>query len=95
MGDTYQDAEFIVNVLEESHGFWKELVAGEVDANEINYNQTSEESLGSFISRCDTNEKFDIPRKNAKKPAAAVPEKYSWWYYLDENLELIELPESS
>jgi inorganic pyrophosphatase len=79
-------------VLEESHGYWQELVAGEVDPNEINFNQTSQETLDSFVSRCNTMKELDVPKKEELKPAAAVPEKYSWWYYLDENLELIELP---
>lgn len=84
-----------MNVLEESHGFWEELVAGSVDTGKINYNQTSQEDLESFVSRCDTYEELGIPRKNAKEKAAPVPEKYTWWYYLDEDHKLIELPESS
>lgn len=95
VGDTYQNASFIVDVLEESHGYWEELVAGTVDTGKINYNQTSQEDLESFVSRCDTYEELGIPRKNAKEKAAKVPEKYTWWYYLDEEHKLIELPESS
>ena len=95
VGDTYQDAAFIVNVLEESHGFWEELVKGSVDSNEINYNQTSHDSLDSFVSRCDTRKEFDVPKKNKTEEAATIPEKYSGWYYLDEDHKLIELPESS
>ena len=95
VGDTYQNATFIVSVLEESHGYWQELVSGSVDTGKINYNQTSQEDLDSFVSRCDTYEELGIPRKNDKKKAAKVPEKYTWWYYLDEEHKLIELPESS
>lgn len=94
MGDTWQDTDFIVDVVEESHGFWKELVDGSVDTNEINYNQTSQESLDSFVSRCDATEELDIPAEDAKEEAAEVPEKYTRWYFLDEDFELIELPES-
>ncbi|KEZ39130.1 hypothetical protein SAPIO_CDS10525 [Scedosporium apiospermum] len=95
VGDTWQNADFVVNVLEESHGFWQDLVAGKVDTGEINYNQTSDASLESFISRCEAVDELSIPKKNAKKPAAAIPEKYSWWYYLDADYKLIELPSSS
>lgn len=94
MGDTWQDADFIVDVVEESHGFWKELVEGSVDSNEVNYNQTSQEPLDSFVSRCDAAEELDIPTEDAKEAAAEVPEKYTRWYFLDEDFELIELPES-
>ncbi|SPO06497.1 related to IPP1 - Inorganic pyrophosphatase, cytoplasmic [Cephalotrichum gorgonifer] len=95
VGEKWQEKAFIIDVLEDSHGFWKELVGGKVDPNEINYNQTSVDSIDSFISRCKTNAEFDIPKKNAKKPAAPVPEKYTWWYYLDADYKLIELPKSS
>lgn len=81
-------------MIEESHDFWKELVEGSVDTNEINYNQTSQETLDSFVSRCNANEELDIPAQDDKEEAAEVPEKYTRWYYLDEESDLIELPES-
>ena len=95
VGDDYQNSTSIVKVLEESHGYWEELVEGSVDSNEINYNQTSQDSLDSFVSRCDAAKALDIPKKNATKKAAPVPEKYSRWYYLDEDYKLIELSEMS
>lgn len=81
-------------MVEESHGFWQELVEGSVDSNDINYNQTSQESLDSFVSRCNATDELDIPAEDATDPAAEIPEKYTWWYYLDEDFQLIELPES-
>lgn len=95
VGDTYQNSTFVVSVLEKSHGYWKELVEGSVDSNEINYNQTSRDSLKSFISKCDTSKEFDVPKKNAEEPAAPVPEKYTRWYYLDANHKPIKLPDSA
>lgn len=79
-------------MLEESHGFWQELVEGSVDSNQINYNQTASECLDSFISRCNATKELDIPAEDAKDSAAEVPKEYTWWYYLDENHDLIELP---
>ncbi|PKS05444.1 hypothetical protein jhhlp_008820 [Lomentospora prolificans] len=95
VGDTWQDSEFVVKVLEESHEFWQDLVAGKVDSNEILYNQTSNAALDSFVSRCDATDAFSIPKKSAKKAAAEIPEKYTWWYYLDADYKLIEIPGSS
>ncbi|CAI4213543.1 unnamed protein product [Parascedosporium putredinis] len=71
VGDTWQDAEFVINVLEESHGFWQDLVAGKAAGE------------------------FGIPKRDAKQAAAAIPEKYTWWYYLDADYKLIELPGST
>lgn len=84
-----------LSVIEESHGFWEDLVVGSVDSNEINYNQTSQDSFDSFVSRCEATEAFDIPEEDKRKPAAEVPGKYTRWYYLDENFELTETSEGS
>src|SRR3546814_9262476 len=41
IGESYQNVSFIEHVLEESHGFWKDLVTGKEDPGSINFNQTS------------------------------------------------------
>ena len=88
VGDAYQPADFMIEVIEESHGFWKELVKGEVDSNEINYNQTSQPDISaSFVSRCEAGLRLDIPSESAPLPAAEKPEKCNWWYYLDDDFK--------
>ncbi|RYP47212.1 hypothetical protein DL768_006688 [Monosporascus sp. mg162] len=91
VGDAYQDAAFMQGTIEESHGFWQELVRGEVDSNEINYNQTSIKGLGSYISKHDTTAAFDIPSRSSILPLTPKPDQYDRWYYLDEDFNLIEL----
>jgi inorganic pyrophosphatase len=89
IGESYQDAEFCVAAVEESHGFWMELVAGTVDTNEINYNQTSTERLDSYIKASETESEFEIPAQEIL-PAEPVPAVYQEWVYLDDEYELIE-----
>ena len=90
VGDAYQSADFIVEIIEESHGFWKELISGEVDSNEISYNQASQPDVSaSYVSRCEAGLRFDIPADSAPLPAVEKPEKYNHWYYLDEDFQLI------
>jgi inorganic pyrophosphatase len=93
-GNEYKNASYVEKTIEESHEFWKELIHGEVDSNEINYNQTSTKDADSYISKCETAVAFDIPNA-APEPAAAKPEKYNYWYYLDKDFNLIELPSSA
>jgi inorganic pyrophosphatase len=91
IGGSFQDAAFTEKVVEESHGFWQELIRGEVDTGKINYNQTSTRDIDSWISSCSTTRTFDIPPVSAIEPAAPKPEKYNHWYYLDEDFQLIEI----
>ncbi|KAK1983967.1 inorganic pyrophosphatase [Colletotrichum cereale] len=95
VGDWYQNVTYIQSVIEESHKTWAELVEGQVDSNEINYNQTSRPDVkNSFIEKSTTTERFDIPAESRIEPAAPRPEKYDNWYYLNINSSLIVLPET-
>ena len=93
-GGNYQDADSMIPRIEESHAWWRELVAGETDPGEINRNQTTDDALESYVSRCDTVRTLGVPARSAKEPAEKIPEEETWWYYLDENFEMIELPEA-
>lgn len=92
VGETYQNVSFIEHVIEESHGFWKDLVQGKEDSNEINYNQTSQEDLKSYIGCKDATKKFKLPKKSKIEEAAKKPAKYDSWYYLNDKWELVEVP---
>lgn len=66
-------------------------MAGEVDSNEINYNQTSQPEIGvSYIDPEDAGDELDIPREDDKEAAAEVPEEALRWSYLDGNYALVE-----
>ncbi|KAH7035869.1 inorganic pyrophosphatase [Microdochium trichocladiopsis] len=92
IGNAYQDAVFIEDVVAEGHGYWAELVAGTVDTGKINYNQTSDPLLkDSYVTACEVSGKLGIPHESNVLPAAAKPAKYDHWYYLDENRKLIEI----
>lgn len=81
------------SVIEESHKTWEDLIRGDVDSNEINYNQTSRRDVKkSFIQKGLTTEKFGIPAESRIEPAAPTPEKYDRWHYLDSNSSLIVVP---
>ncbi|GKT79824.1 inorganic pyrophosphatase [Colletotrichum tofieldiae] len=93
IGDLYQNVTYMQNVIEESHKTWAELIGGQVDSNEINYNQTSRSDVKkSFIDKSSTTAKFGIPAKSRIEPAAPRPEKYNRWFYLDINSSLIVVP---
>ncbi|KAF2728833.1 inorganic pyrophosphatase [Polyplosphaeria fusca] len=94
IGDTYQNVSFIIDTIEESHGWWKDLVSGSEDSGKINYNQTSQAGLDSFVSCKEATKKFKLPKKEKIEPAADKPDKYKWWYYLDEEKNLVEIPSS-
>jgi inorganic pyrophosphatase len=93
VGGTYQNASQMVAVVQESHGWWAELVRGEaVDSNEINYNQTSNTSAGkSYVESGKATGTFGIPRKADIKAPAEKPAKYDKWYYLTTKNELVEI----
>lgn len=85
---------YIQSVIEESHKTWAELIDGQVDSNEINYNQTSRPDVKkSFIEKGSTMARFNIPAESKIEPAAPKPEKYDRWYYLDSNDSLIVVPD--
>jgi len=88
VGDYYQSPDFCVNVIEESHGFWQELVAGEVDSNEINYNQTSNADLESYAQDVAA---LDIPAEADVQPPAERPSQYDDWFYIKQEYSLVEV----
>ncbi|KAL4822064.1 inorganic pyrophosphatase [Aspergillus spinulosporus] len=91
VNDTYVDATFAASVVQQSHGYWLDLISGIVDSNEINYNQTSRpEIAGSFVSRFNTTARFGLPAVSDERPAEAKPERFERWFYLDEEGRLIE-----
>ncbi|PPJ52694.1 hypothetical protein CBER1_10828 [Cercospora berteroae] len=90
-GENHQNATFTSSIAE-SHEWWQELVAGEVDSNEINYNQTSStEYNNSYVEPGTAWDELEIPRWSTYGQAAQKPERYNGWYYLDDNEELIVL----
>lgn len=67
------------------------MVGGQVDTNEINYNQTSLPDVeGSYLVAADAYDELDIPRESSKEGAAEVPEEARAWSYLDGNYEVVE-----
>lgn len=90
IGELYQNASYSAEQIAESHEFWKELVTGDVDSNEINYNQTTMADLESYISPEDANDELDILTESDVEDAADVPEEALVWAYLDGNYELVE-----
>ncbi|KAH8896853.1 inorganic pyrophosphatase [Thozetella sp. PMI_491] len=92
-GEAYQAATTIVDVIEQSHGWWNSMIHGELNGGEINFNQTSTRSANvSYVSACSTTKKFNLPTKSDIQPAVAKPEEYNWWYYLNSDWELITVP---
>ncbi|KAL4950985.1 inorganic pyrophosphatase [Aspergillus filifer] len=91
VGGSYVNATFAASKIEESHGFWLDLVKGAVDTNEINYNQTSRpDIMTSFVPSSNATSVFDIPVESDEKPAEPKPARYDQWFYLDEDFQLIE-----
>lgn len=87
----YQNASYSAQQITESHEFWRELVSGSVDTNEINYNQTSLPDIeDSYVAAEDTYDVLEIPSESSEEPAADVPESALAWAYLDGNYELVE-----
>jgi len=96
LGHWYQNATFTEHTIEESHGYWSDLVNGKVDSNSINYNQTSQSDIGkSYIVSADATQSFDIPSESKELPAQPKPSEYDQWYYLAGGVKLIELPEKA
>lgn len=93
VGGDYVNATFMAGIIEESHGYWQNLLQGKSDPNEIALNQTSHPRwCSTYIPSDEATETFDIPAEADVKPAAARPTQYDFWYYLDEDFNLIELP---
>lgn len=68
------------------HGYWRDLIEGKVDSNEINYNQTTTMSAEkSFVNACDNNKRkaFGVPKKPKVEAAAQIPERYSEWFFVE------------
>ncbi|KAL2796002.1 inorganic pyrophosphatase [Aspergillus keveii] len=90
VGESYVNSTFATAVVEQSHGYWLDLIKGEVDSNEINYNQTSRPDIkGSYVSKCKATD-FGIPDESDEKPAAEKLKRFEQWFYLDEDFQLIE-----
>lgn len=65
-------------------------MAGNVDTNEINYNQTSLPDLeGSYVQAEDAFGGFEIPRESEVEEPAEVPESARAWAFLDGNFEVV------
>ncbi|KAL2830849.1 inorganic pyrophosphatase [Aspergillus cavernicola] len=91
VGNSYRNSTFATAVVEQSHGYWLDLVKGNVDSNEINYNQTSRPDIKhSFVSKRKATYQFDLPAASDEEPAAPRPERFDQWFYLDKEFRLIE-----
>jgi inorganic pyrophosphatase len=90
IGETYQNVSFIVDTIEQSHGYWQDLVSGKEDPGKIEVRQTSQPEYKSYVSCKDAQKEFKIPQKTKTKEAEGKPEKYDWWYYLDAEKKLIK-----
>lgn len=83
----------MTKIIEESHAYWEDLVKGKSDPNEIALNQTSHPRwCSTYVPSEEATDVFELPTESEILPAAARPEAYDLWYYLDANFELIELP---
>jgi inorganic pyrophosphatase len=91
--EKYQNSTFMGSKIEESHHFWEKLLKGETKKNKIALNQTSHPSwCKTYIKSEDTTKAFELPTKSDIQPAAAKPEKYDRWYYLDADFKPIAVP---
>ncbi|KAH7368769.1 inorganic pyrophosphatase [Plectosphaerella cucumerina] len=96
IGGGFHNASFAAHVVEESHGYWLDLVKGAVPTGSINYNQTSRPDIRkSYVSKCAATAQLGLPAESNIKPAAAKPERFNQWFYLDEDFQLIEPPTSA
>lgn len=63
---------------------------GDVDTNEISYNQTSSPDIeASYVDPKEAGGEFDIPSESDIEEAAEVPEEGLAWSYLDGNYEVV------
>ncbi|KAK3201730.1 hypothetical protein GRF29_164g449231 [Pseudopithomyces chartarum] len=93
IGETYQSVSFIVDTVEESHRYWQDLVSGKEDPGKIAIAQTSQVILSSWVPCKSARKELVIPKKASKpQEPAAKPERYHWWYYLNAERELVQVP---
>lgn len=93
VGGDYVNATFAASVIHESHEYWLDLMKGKTEAKKIKRDQTSNPRwCKTFVAKNETTEAFDIPAESKILPAEKKPEKYEYWYYLDEEFKVIELP---
>ena len=93
VGNAYQNASYMQATIAESHGYWKELVQGEVDSNKINYNQTSQPGVsGSYVDPDKAQKEFDIPKRSHPKMPADIPKEFLEWVYLDHEYNMVYVP---
>ena len=92
-GNGWHNASFAAQVIHESHGYWEELIAGDVDTGKINYNQTSHPDVeGSYVQSKKATKELDLPKKSKVGKPAERPGRFDQWFYLDEDFQLIETP---
>lgn len=72
----------------ESYDFWKDLVAGTADPNEVKFAQTSNNGLDSYVSCEEATEEFDLPKKSRSGRSADVPKKFQGWFSYSAEGEL-------
>lgn len=97
IGDTYQNATFIKDTVEQSHKYWQDLVSGEEKPGKVRIEQTSNAELESYVSCKDAEKKLDIPKgdkEKDRKAPAAKPARFTQWYYLDAEKKLVNVPAS-
>lgn len=82
-----------MSYIEESHEFWLNLIKGVTQKDKISLNQTTMPTFcNTYTAPGDATEKFDIPAQSDIQPAAEIPDKYKYWYYLDEEFNVITVP---
>ncbi|POR39154.1 Inorganic pyrophosphatase [Tolypocladium paradoxum] len=93
VGKTFQNATFMRKTLAESHGFWRDLILGKEKPGKISTRQTSNpRACKSYVPSKDATKVFGIPEKSNVLPPAAKPKQYDYWYYLDQQFNVIKLP---
>lgn len=89
VGNKYQSQATAVQQVEESHHFWQDLVSGKEKPGKINFNQTSNPELKSYVPCKEATPKLKIPPKSDIKPAAAIPAKYEGWFFYSKEGKLL------
>jgi inorganic pyrophosphatase len=88
-GNKYQDRALCLEKIEESHGFWMNLVNGMAEAGKIEFAQTSQGGLDSYTSCEEATKKFDLPKKSKPGKAAEKPAKFNGWFYYSAEGKLL------
>lgn len=93
IGNKFQDTSTMIKHIDESHEFWRKLIRGETQKEKINRDQTSMPRMcKTYTPSEEATDKFGIPAASDIKPAAPIPDKYKYWYYLDEDFKVITVP---